>query len=520
MYNKNTSKTEDYREEIISALNTPITPENLSKYIPNALSEILTTIHNFYDKSQSLKNRPYDKIVEDEILTQLGFSGLPIIDILAGKIDQLAQIDNLVATFRSKTDGDSIHKKIELVLYILITEYSIDFNDQNQFEIERGYLIPGNKIIDPYFIITVPVINATFLVSNYELADTYVFDNKKLKENRIFSDKIKQITISEIEIDKLLDSTPGVGICIDSKLNLASNILPAIRAAVFSDLINFYSDKYDKSHEVALLKNKSIENIPQGYSFLFDLANSMGITIDSLNSLIESVPDKIGEIKLYRLYIGKIEPCLSPEQQSLIRDLYTSTPLVPEGYTSLYGFINNLGINDKILTLLTNSLYGKIGKISKYRLSSGGIKDCLSPQQQKIITEAYNNFPLIPSGYVSFSSFAQSKNISLPELNKLIRNQLGSSIEVKMFRLPIGRIEECLSKEQQILLNQTNDITNDLPQGYVTMTTFAQNMGINDEILTKMIISVGNRFGSISKFRINLADSVSCLSPQQQEIIK
>lgn len=512
--------TPNNRDRIISILNTPITPENFTNYASSALSNVITALHEVYEKSPVFKKKAYDKSVEDEILASLGFSGRSIIDTLAEKIEQASQVDRVVNLAMGSPVETSESRKIELVLYILLTEFGVDFNDQNQFEIDRGYLVPNQKRTEPYYIITVPVVNSTILVANDKNADTYIFDNKRLRENKIFSAKIKQMSASEDEIETLLSDLPGIGIVIPAKANFASYMMPAIKAAVYDDFINFETAKYDKEHKVALLKNKPIESMPQGYSFFFDLANSLGISTNALNSIIDSISENLGEIKLFKLFIGRIEPCLSPEQQATIRNVQASYGLIPTGFVSVPGFMHNLGINSRIFNVLTNSLIEKIGKIEKYRLNVGGIEDCLSPEQQQMINNAYNNFQMIPNGYVSLSSFAQAKNITLAELNKLIRNQLGSSSEVEMYRMPMGRIEECLSPEQQSALSNTDNDGEGLPQGYVPMTTFSQNLGINDEILTKIIISAGNSFGSISKFQVNLGKVESCLSPDQQQIIR
>lgn len=260
--------------------------------------------------------------------------------------------------------------------------------------------------------------------------------------------------------------------------------------------------------------------MPAGYVFLYDFANTLSLSQTALNSLINSIADKLGEIKLYKLYIGRVEPCLSIEQQTILKSLYDSFPSVPSGYMSVAGFIDTIGIDESMFHKLVNSYSGLFGPVVKYRLRSGGIDDCLNPKQQEIVRNAYNQFPAIPAGYIALSALSKSLGKDIVGIKKIIKDIGDDFGEVKSYRLPIGRIEECISSEQLKFLNDNHTEASSLPTGYIALSAFARNMGISQDALSEIVIASANELGPINKYELTMGRVESCLSPEQQQIIR
>lgn len=510
-------KFDKYREKIISILSTALTTENYSNYASDALSAVIMTLHEVYESTDEYKGREYDKSIEDEILNKLGFASDLIIESLAVKIEQISSVDAIVEPMLGTEDA-SKPKKLEVALFILASEFGVDFHDQNQFEIRRGYLLPNQDRTEPYCIVTSPVVNVTMLVCNDHNSDIYVLDNKKLRENKIFSEQIYQMSSSEDEIKNLIESIIGVGVTLPATKQLAPQLMSAIKAAIYSDLENYEMPKYDKSHDVCLLKNKTIQEMPEGYVFLFDFASSLGLSQKAMRKLLDSVAEEMGEIKLYKLYIGSVQPCLSIEQQNILKGIYDNLALIPQGYMSVAGFISNLGIDEQTYSKMLSSYTEYFGPILEYRLNSGGIDQCLNPKQQEILKDIYNKYPQMPADFTPIDTLAKQISINESALRKKIKN-IDNFGEMNFYRLPIGRIQECLSTEQVKLVSKEDESTK-LPKGYMSLSLFAKNLGISEDGLTQIIISNADKLGAISKYEVDLGKLESCLSSEQQEIIR
>jgi len=509
-----------HRDRIISILNRPLKPDNFKNYALDALSELITYLHQIFESSDEYKGDEYNSSIENDILVKLGFAGDQIIENLSIKVEQIANILQLSGSILNHDSISDDNHKIGAAIFLLVSEFGVNISDKNQFEIRKGYSLPSRDMGSPYCIISAPVVNVTIVISNDIDNPTFVFNNKKLRENKIFSNEIYNSSYSQEKLASIVDSSIGMGIIITSHDDLIPCLISSIKSSIYHEMDQFHSSKYDKTSPVSLLKNKSIQEIPEGYVFLFDFADRLGINIKILNFLIDSSADKIGEIKLYKLYIGSVEPCLSIEQQNLLKEIYDSFATIPEGYIGVESLKQKLGIDSQTFFKLIESYDGEFGAVIKYKMNSGSIDDCLNPKQIEIINTEYSKYPAKPSNYVAINTLSKQISVDVQTLKKLIKNTGNNFGEIKLFRLPIGKIEECLSPEQVILLTNNQSTSKKIPPGFIPLGQFAKTLGITEESISEIVLRITNELGPIDKYETATLKIESCISPIQQDTIR
>jgi len=510
----------NHRDKIISILSKPLKADNFKNYALDALSELITYLHHIFETSDKYKGYEYNNSIENDILVELGFAGDQIIENLSIKVEQIANILQLSESILNRDNGSDNYHKIGASIFLLVSEFGVNISDKNQFEIRKGYSLPSITMDSPYCIISAPVVNVTIVISNDIDEPTFVYNNKKLRENKIFSNEIYNSSYSQEKLASIVDSSIGTGIIITSQDDLIPCLISSIKSSIYQEMDKFHSSKYDKTSPVSLLKNKSIQEIPEGYVFMFDFADRLGINIKILNLLIDSSSEKIGEIKLYKLYIGSVEPCLSIEQQNLLKEIYDSFAAIPEGYIGVESLKQKLGIDSQTFLKLIESYNGVFGALVKYKMNSGAIDDCLNPKQIEIINTEYSKYPEKPSDYVPINSLSKQLSVDVQTLKKSIKNTGNNFGEIKFFRLPIGKIEECLSPEQVILLKNNQSSLKKIPPGFIPLGQFAKSLGITEESISEIVIRISKELGPIDKFETAALKLESCISPKQQDAIR
>jgi len=234
-------ETDRFQQDLNNIIYKKINPEEIDYYAKEALEKLIGLIdltQQTYFNSPLYRDATFqsDKEKEDQILQHfnLGSVGLildhifkieqeiksidQVIDNASDTDSMILPNDNHSIIIENKTSNQpkiKVFPKTKTTLFVLLKNFSIDFNDQQQFKIEKGNNHPNSFRKSSYYMITLPNLQRTIFVCDEDKNATYIINNLKAEEIKLTD--LKDLT--KIELGNLLQKYPELG----KKINYYQN---------------------------------------------------------------------------------------------------------------------------------------------------------------------------------------------------------------------------------------------------------------------------------------------------------
>lgn len=283
------------------------------------------------------------------------------------------------------------------------------------------------------------------------------------------------------------------------------------------------------------------EFAPEGYLTANDLAKSTGISWPTIKNRIDALRNNDSdETELFgkeykKKKNGKTYVFYSPAEQRQIVDLLGSsitTDQAPEGYLTINGFAEKLGVTSRMIRkalndINTNNDTSIIG--SDFKTTNGHISTFYSLEEQQRIREQLEH-EIIPEGYLTAYGLAEKIGVNGQTIKRRIDsiNSSGfdkSPIVGKKFFLRNGKEAILYSpEEQEIIIGLLEDFmaVKRAPMGYLTADGLSKELGVSYAAIKSRINMIdeklsGRQFGS--RFKDERGNVAVFYSPEEQRRI-
>lgn len=527
----------EFRSSLVLIQSRPLNPDTIDTYAEDALADLINLsafVTNKYREEEGSAYEPGRELEDTafeyfhlgnlgEILTHVAAKDAEIKHIgriveRAQSVDQILvppdQIDppngNGTGEFKKK----SVISRTKTLLFILSNDFDVDLEDPEQFSIKTGVLTDTMMRGLSYFQIEVPGLDRTILCCDEEGNVTYVFDNKVLKEHGITPDDISTLTKSDI--NDLLESDSKMG----KRVVYSSRFVPKM-VELISDLqieINFADP------QVMYLVPKA----PEGVLTTKSLADLFGVDFGTIERVVKELGDSIGEARTYR-FATKQTAGYTPSQQELIRQNLEKggffAKSIPEGVLPVLGIAKKLGLSYGVVLNAVQHLSGDLGSIQKFRFGSNLANGYSEEQQVKIIQFLERNKMLnvsISEDVLSSNGIAIAIQVDRHAVLEAIRI-LGDALgPVDLYRFGPRRVRGYTQLQQNLIyqnLESRGILAPLAPEGVLSPTTLAENLGISKKTLSKIVSRLSDSIGSVNKYKFHSVTTEG-YSPQQQAIIE
>ena len=266
---------------------------------------------------------------------------------------------------------------------------------------------------------------------------------------------------------------------------------------------------------------------PDGYLSAHGIIENTKLGQNLLSKVIKLLDGELGERKKYK-FGSKITEGYSPEQIKLILnylDAQGHSSLPPEGFLTISGIANLLGLEDPAVKKAIENLGVNLGDTKIYKFKTN-LTTGYSPDQQIKIIEYLKDsgafISLPPEGYKSIRGMAEQFGVSkrrLAKATQTLSGELGRVESYKFFSHTTGGY----SPEQQGIIKQYLDSTqkpiyNPPPKEYLSAHGIAKLIGIPSSTVKKAIKDLDGKLGEIKEYKFGPRSAFG-FSPVQIERI-
>lgn len=246
------------------------------------------------------------------------------------------------------------------------------------------------------------------------------------------------------------------------------------------------------------------EPAPEGYVSVDAFARELGVAYSTLKEIIAHHQIETERHKFFSI----IGTSLSPDAQDYIRSLGGFLEEAPEGYLSAHAFAKEFGMSGPSLM---KALQGHEIPLERYRHGAIGAIS-FSPGAQELVRNDPEILRLAPEGYVSFAAFCREIGVSEKAVLRQAEEH-GIIVSQHRFRTSLAA---SLSPEAQSELRALDLPGDPVPEGFVSVTAFAKQLGTTYKTLRTRIEQVG-----VKPSRHNMGNGFAAtLSPEDQEAIR
>ncbi|MEI6054002.1 MAG: hypothetical protein WCQ49_01400 [Candidatus Saccharibacteria bacterium] len=276
--------------------------------------------------------------------------------------------------------------------------------------------------------------------------------------------------------------------------------------------------------------------MPEGYKSIRKIALDMGVSPNTVKNAIDKMTqekdyDGYLDAEEYR-YFNVVTKCYSPEQQQSIIDFLNIAPPPPEGYKAISSIAEETGaaldtIRSTIKRIRSADDYNGQLEANIYRFKPHSVEG-YAPEQQAYIIENIKIAPPAPEGYKTTFKIALDNNLTTDTVNDAI-DQIRASeqgrekLATKEYKFNTSVNEGFSLEQQEIILSQIN-IAPPPPEGYITLSGLAKNLGIAYDKLKNAVETIKNSESYSGELDAGLYkffnNTVEAYSPEQQEYMK
>jgi transposase len=205
---------------------------------------------------------------------------------------------------------------------------------------------------------------------------------------------------------------------------------------------------------------------------------------------------------------------ISPEEQQKIREAYyPDAQPAPEGYTTVSQVARQTGVSrNTILRLISKNDI----EIEPVAIRGNRPNEGLSPEAQVALASLLKERAAepAPEGYTSVNNFLKQSHMSRTTLNKMIEEH---GIEVGRHRFQNHTVASISPEAQEQVLEIQAKARPLAPEGYVSVTAFADSVGADYDTIRKLVTEHGIKTEQHVFGRMRMGAS---LSPEAQQQIR
>jgi len=262
---------------------------------------------------------------------------------------------------------------------------------------------------------------------------------------------------------------------------------------------------------------------PDGFLSAHGIIDNTKFGQNLLSKVIKLLDGQLGERKKYK-FGSKITEGYSPEQIKLILnylDAQGHSSLPPEGFLTISGIANLLGIEDPAVKKAIENLGVNLGDTKIYKFKTN-LTTGYSPDQQIKIIEYLKDsgafISLPPEGYKSIRGMAEQFGVSKRRLAKATQDLLAELGRVESYKF-FSHTTGGYSPEQQEIIKQYLDSTqkplySPPPKEYLSAHGTAKLLGIPSSIVKKAIKDLEGELGEIEEYKFGPRSAFG-FSPEQ-----
>lgn len=492
------------------------------------------------------------------------------------------KIDPPVGDGNGEFKKKSVISRTKTVLFILANDFGVDLNNPDDFSIKTGVLTDTMMRGLSYYQISVPSLGRTILCCDEEGNVSYVFDNKVLEEHGITPDDLATLTKndindlleSDVKIGKRVSYSAKfvsrmIGFMTDLRAeNIATEpqgmyLIPVAPEGVISakkfaskigitresvlqaikemgaDLGEVQSYRFSGKITTGLnleQQNKIIEFVgqqgrldpkaPDGIESISTLATELHIRHSFLKNVIENMPE-LGALKEYRFGNAR-SVGLNPEQviqiKRKIEEMGILISVTPDEILSIASLAKQLNVSHLTVANAVRDLGGGLGELENYKFGSVTSVG-LSRQQQDLVRQRLTDKGILSAqaseDVLSVGGLAAKYKISVETISRAIM-ELGEEVgEVKIYRFRSNYAGGFNSGQQMILeryLQEKNLLVSRAPEGVVTATSLARELGVDTQTVKKVIKKISNSLGEVKFFKFK-SRITQGYTPEQKALI-
>ncbi len=531
----------NYNEQLSTILNRPLTPEIIDGYADIALNQLIDLIGEVVPDYLTQSDEPVAKIgAETE---QVAFDFFKLGDInnilqhVVAKAQELTDLDTLIDTLTTQDhvyvppdprdvsikhgSGEFVKpgqiKRLKTFLFVLSNGFGIDTLDSSRVSIAKGAIEPNMVREEPYYVVDIPELERTVLICDEEGNASFVFDREVLNEKGITAENLA--LLSKTDYSSLIEQYINIGESIIYSKNFVTKISASLTE--IGSQIPLGND-----HEEEIISYLHPETEGELVSATA-LSRMWGMSARTVIRMINSLGSQLGEVVVVQNSVRTTTSRYNRVQQDIIKQAlevqgnFAQEP--PEGYISINGLIEVLGVAHVTISEAADKLASEIGDVGIYRFGVNRTAG-YSPTQQAILRGYLEARGLMsieaPEGYLSLRGLADTLGMSSPTVNQAINKVKENLGEVHIYSFGPQR-RPGYSPEQQAKIKDSlaeQGYFSTPPEGWRSLKGMADDIGINEATVKKIVLGMRDSLGEtpICNFR----KPVPGYSPEQQAVVK
>ena len=240
----------DYSSELDAALSVPLSPENITTYAEDALSNVASLVMRYVIDYSDHPTIGFATQAETEDAAASYFKLRNVDEVLGHLSDRAEEIDSLRSRIVEAMVRDEVvvppdskeslfvvsgigtmetkksFNRLLTTLFILKNNFGVDVDDEKQLTMAPGLLTDDMWRNESYYVVETPRLQRTILICDEEGNVSYVYDSSKLLEQGITTDQI--VNSSKKELDAILETHDRIGQRVIYSKNFTANIKSAI----------------------------------------------------------------------------------------------------------------------------------------------------------------------------------------------------------------------------------------------------------------------------------------------------
>lgn len=532
-------ETDRFQQDLNNIIYKKINPEEIDYYAKEALEKLIGLIDL---TQQTYLNNPLyrdatfqsDKEKEDQILQHfnLGSVGLildhifkieqeiksidQVIDNASDTDSMILPNDNHSIIIENKTSNQpkiKVFPKTKTTLFVLLKNFSIDFNDQQQFKIEKGNNHPNSFRKSSYYMITLPNLQRTIFVCDEDKNATYIINNLKAEEIKLTD--LKDLT--KIELGNLLQKYPELGkkinyyqnSFIDNLIKYLNEPLSIIEQPKTSNQ-NYLNPITDET-EKFLSRNQIAEQYNISLTTVIKIINELNFSQSETNlRRVSGVTTKI-------FNQNQIDQIV---QKAIQRGIFL--PQKPENTFTIKDITNEVGE-------LSYSIVAKIAKETtteptQYKNKNRIGRFYTETQKEEIIkTINQKVLQLVSEDHYTTFQIAREFQVDRESVKKIINQYPDIIGQGVLCRSTNGKNTLSFSQEQKVLignlLEENEYLLETVPDDFATNRSLAKELKVGINTVIKIVNEYIDEIGPVGRYKAS-GNPCDCYSPEQQLIIR
>ena len=538
-----------FRAELESILDVPLTPENIDNYADNALGKLVELVQSVRASFQETTTQTFSnhRELENTAFQRYGLEDIEqILDHVATKSEELRELDDLICKVFTEQavlvppDPDSFIEpgedpepyeqprtvpRLKTLLFVLANEFEVDVHDSEAVNITTGVL-EGNMVRgESYNLVDIPSLERTVLLCDEVGNVTFVLDRSAMEDADITPEDIATLTKNEIK-DLLEDH---------STLGQTIKYHPSTYVAGLADALNDIQTLESKREESSSYLWPDVQNCPQEVMSINAIGKKWGVGHAVISRAIDNLV-KEGKLKEPKKYLIRTVPRvrLDADQQAMIyqhlekKGLFTEP--ASEGVLSKPAIAKEWAIDRGTISKAINQMIeeGLLSELNMYQF--GNIRTVGLNSEQKTILYQYLEekgafSEPAPEEIDSLKAIAQKWGLGRRTIEKVITELAEEELigEVNHYKFS-GNYSIGLDSTQQSILYKRLEMRGlfkpPAPEGVLSLTGFRKIHGATQYTAKKAFETAVNEgvLGEVNYYRFGTQVTVG-LSVEQQEIL-